>query len=260
MKYGITIGNAPGTVDPDYRGEVGVLLINHGQDPFSVEKNMRIAQLVFYKSEIPNLEETEKLPETIRGVGGFGSTGLFGPGLGTKEYNEEIRKMDRYYMKVVLAIAERSNCVRGCKKLPNGRYQKDAEGKLIGQIRKFGCIIVKDDNIISQGFNEQFPKFPKCEDDGCLRDELKIPSGTQIEKCRAMHAEWWAITNLARSGAGAKGATAYINTAPCEVCARLLAGAGIDTLVILEDVYPPAGLKILSEAGITIRAYPKNQI
>ena len=75
LKHGITCLNAPGTIDADYRGEVGVLLVNHGQEPFVVEPGMRIAQLVFARVAAPTLTPVETLPPTDRGAGGFGSTG-----------------------------------------------------------------------------------------------------------------------------------------------------------------------------------------
>jgi dUTP pyrophosphatase len=67
--------NAPGTIDADYRGEIGVLLINHGAQPFTIENGERIAQLVLARYERIAWTETENLPETQRGAGGFGSTG-----------------------------------------------------------------------------------------------------------------------------------------------------------------------------------------
>ena len=75
FKHGITVLNAPGTIDADYRGEIGVLLINHGTQPFTIENGERIAQLVLAKYERIAWSETENLPESHRGTGGFGSTG-----------------------------------------------------------------------------------------------------------------------------------------------------------------------------------------
>lgn len=75
FKHGITVLNAPGTIDADYRGEIGVLLINHGTQPFTIENGERIAQLVLARYERIAWSETENLPETQRGAGGFGSTG-----------------------------------------------------------------------------------------------------------------------------------------------------------------------------------------
>jgi dUTP pyrophosphatase len=75
-KHGITMPNAPGTIDSDYRGEVKVPLINHGSRAFVVEHGMRIAQMVIARCEHAVVEEVDDLGETVRGVGGFGSTGV----------------------------------------------------------------------------------------------------------------------------------------------------------------------------------------
>ena len=75
LKHGITCLNSPGTIDSDYRGEVGVILINHGQEPFVIKRGERIAQLVVAKCEQAATIEVATLDETARGAGGFGSTG-----------------------------------------------------------------------------------------------------------------------------------------------------------------------------------------
>lgn len=78
-KWGVTVTNAPGTVDPDYRGEAGVLIYNRNNHPFDLKKNMRIAQIIFQVALIPDLIELDdyyKLPDTKRGAGGFGHTGM----------------------------------------------------------------------------------------------------------------------------------------------------------------------------------------
>ncbi|MDE6243881.1 MAG: dUTP diphosphatase [Muribaculaceae bacterium] len=76
LKHGITVLNAPGTIDSDYRGEVGVILINLGSEPFTVRHSERIAQLVFAHHACVRLEETDTLPDTQRGEGGFGHSGV----------------------------------------------------------------------------------------------------------------------------------------------------------------------------------------
>jgi dUTP pyrophosphatase len=75
LKHGLTCLNSPGTVDSDYRGEVGVILINHGQEPFVIKRGERIAQMVIARYEQAAMVEVEALDETTRGAGGFGSTG-----------------------------------------------------------------------------------------------------------------------------------------------------------------------------------------
>lgn len=76
FKKGITVLNSPGTVDADYRGEIGVILVNLSNEPFTVENGERIAQLVIAKHERAEWLEVEVLTETSRGEGGFGSTGV----------------------------------------------------------------------------------------------------------------------------------------------------------------------------------------
>lgn len=76
LKYGITVLNSPGTIDEGYRGDVGVVLINHGRVPFTVEKHMRIAQLVVQLVPQVELLEVEELTATERGAQGFGSSGV----------------------------------------------------------------------------------------------------------------------------------------------------------------------------------------
>jgi dUTP pyrophosphatase len=75
LKNGITLPNSPGTIDEDYRGELGVILMNAGNEPFTVERGMRIAQAVLAPVTRGVWREVSALPETARGAGGFGSTG-----------------------------------------------------------------------------------------------------------------------------------------------------------------------------------------
>lgn len=76
LKHGITLLNTPGTIDADYRGEIGLILINHGKEPFIIEPGMRLAQLVLSKIEKADFAEVEELCSTCRGEGGFGHTGI----------------------------------------------------------------------------------------------------------------------------------------------------------------------------------------
>lgn len=77
-KNGVTVLNSPGTIDCDYRGEVKVVLINHGREPFTIERGTRIAQMVVAPVTQAMFREVESLDETARGAGGFGSTGTKG--------------------------------------------------------------------------------------------------------------------------------------------------------------------------------------
>ena len=76
FRHGLTVTNAPGTIDADYRGELKVLLVNLGAEPITITRGMRIAQLVIAKHERADWKEVTSLEETARGTGGFGSTGI----------------------------------------------------------------------------------------------------------------------------------------------------------------------------------------
>ncbi len=76
FKQGITVINSPGTIDADYRGEIGIVLINHGQDSFTIQSGDRIAQMVIAKHEQALWNEVNSLDETARGTGGYGSSGI----------------------------------------------------------------------------------------------------------------------------------------------------------------------------------------
>ena len=82
LKHGVTVLNSPGTIDSDYRGEIGVLLINLGSEPFEVSRGERIAQLVFAPVTRMTLSRSAKLSDSTRGSGGFGSTGVAAPATG----------------------------------------------------------------------------------------------------------------------------------------------------------------------------------
>ena len=76
FKQGITVINSPGTIDADYRGEIGIVLINHGQDSFTIQSGDRIAQMIIAKHEQALWNEVDSLDETARGTGGYGSSGI----------------------------------------------------------------------------------------------------------------------------------------------------------------------------------------
>ncbi len=75
LRHGVTLPNSPGTIDPDYRGELRIILQNLGPEPVLLRRGERVAQLVFARFECPRIEEAEELGDSPRGTGGFGSTG-----------------------------------------------------------------------------------------------------------------------------------------------------------------------------------------
>lgn len=76
LKHQVTLTNTPGTIDEGYRGEIGIIMINHGREPFQVSRGMKIAQMVIKPVLSVKVTEVENLTETSRGAGGFGSTGV----------------------------------------------------------------------------------------------------------------------------------------------------------------------------------------
>lgn len=82
LRHGLTVLNAPGTIDADYRGEVQVLLVNLGQEPVTIQPGQRVAQLVVAPVAQVEIEEVAELPDSARGAGGFGSTGTGDPARG----------------------------------------------------------------------------------------------------------------------------------------------------------------------------------
>lgn len=248
-RFDIEMSNSPGTIDPDFRGEIGILLRNRGEKAFTIEKGMRVAQILFTEVNIPKFVEVDELPPTIRDQGGFGSTGFFEIAQGDSEYLEQERKLDRYFMNIAISASALSNCLRGAQK-KDGKYQKDEEGCYLGSTRRVGCIIVKEGSIIGQGYNV---RTMECsEDKGCIRELENIPSGTFLEK-GCLHAEEAAITSCLQNGVPIKGATVYVNFEPCLMCSKILAHSGIVALVVPQGKYSTNGLKYIMECGIEVR-------
>jgi len=250
VKHDIELSNAPGTIDPDYRGEAGILLRNRGDKPFTVEKGLRVAQLVITRVEIPQFVDSEELPPTLRDTGGFGSTGFYEIAHGDAGYRAMQERWDRHFMGLAISAASLSNCLRDADR-EGGKYPKDSEGKYCGATRRFGCVLVKGQNVISQGFNT---RTRECdEESGCIREREHIKSGTENDR-GCLHAEQVAMQNYMRTGgASLENATVYVNSEPCVMCAKMLLRSGISTVVVPGDVYPTNGLKILADAGIEIR-------
>jgi len=141
---------------------------------------------------------------------------------------------DQYFAGLALQVAERATCVR----------------------RKTGAVIVKEKHILSTGYNGAPSGLSHCEELGCIRDTLDIPSGENHELCRGIHAEQNAIVQAAKFGNPIEGATIYTTHQPCVLCAKILINAGIAEICFVED-YPDAlAVQILREARIPFRPVP----
>ena len=134
-------------------------------------------------------------------------------------------------MNIATIVASRSTCLR----------------------RKVGALIVKERRILSTGYNGTPSGIIHCEDVGCLRDELNVPSGQRHELCRGLHAEQNALLQAALHGISLKGSILYCTNQPCIICAKMLINAGIKEVVI-DSGYPDRLAEdILKEAGVKIR-------
>jgi len=122
---------------------------------------------------------------------------------------------DEYFMKMAFLVAERSTCIR----------------------HHVGAIIVKEKQVLATGYNGAARNTRDCLQLGCLRDELKIPSGERHEICRGIHAEQNAIIQAARHGVNINGGTIYCTHSPCIICAKMIVNAGIQRIVASGD-YP----------------------
>lgn len=138
---------------------------------------------------------------------------------------------DEYFIKIAALVAERSTCLR----------------------HHVGAIIVKDRRILTTGYNGVPAGLPDCLELGCLRNQLKIPSGERHEICRAIHAEQNAIIQAGKHGEDIDGGTMYCTHSPCIVCAKMIVNAGIKRLVTYTD-YPDVGgvRELLKDAGVEL--------
>ncbi len=138
---------------------------------------------------------------------------------------------DEYFMQIAEIVKTRSTCLR----------------------RQVGALIVKDNRIITTGYNGAPEGIKHCSDLGsCLRSELKIPSGERHELCRALHAEQNAIIQAAKIGVSTQGATMYVTLQPCVICAKMAINAGIKKIVYKGDYPDELSLNMLNEANVEL--------
>ncbi|MDR2046971.1 MAG: cytidine/deoxycytidylate deaminase family protein [Clostridiales bacterium] len=141
---------------------------------------------------------------------------------------------DEYFMQIAYLCAKRSTCLR----------------------RQVGAVIAAGNQIISTGYNGACSKLEECLDVGCLRDELKIPSGERHEVCRAVHAEQNAIIQAAVRGVSLKGGTLYCTHSPCILCAKMIVNAQIKRCVISEGYSEQKYAELFAQAGIEVCRVP----
>jgi len=137
---------------------------------------------------------------------------------------------NQYFMSIAELVASRSTCLR----------------------RKVGAVIVKDKRILSTGYNGAPSGIRHCEETGCLREKLNVPSGQRHELCRGLHAEQNAIIQAALHGVEIKGSDLYCTNQPCIICTKMIINAGIKR-IFYKDGYPDEmSIEMLNEAGIEL--------
>jgi dCMP deaminase len=135
---------------------------------------------------------------------------------------------DEYFMDITRLVARRSTCMR----------------------RQVGAIMVKEKNILATGYNGTPTGITHCDITGCLREQLKVPSGERHELCRGLHAEQNAIIQAARHGTNIADCTLYCTNSPCIICAKMLINAGVCRIIYLEGYPDQLSMAMLDEAGI----------
>ena len=121
--------------------------------------------------------------------------------------------------------------------------------------RHVGAVIVKDKRVLSTGYNGSPKGTRHCEELGCIREQMKVPSGTRHELCRGVHAEQNAVVQAAVFGVSVKDATIYTTTFPCSMCAKILINAGISEIVYSEGYMDDLSKQLLSETDVKIREF-----
>jgi dCMP deaminase len=121
--------------------------------------------------------------------------------------------------------------------------------------RQVGAILVVDRRILATGYNGAPSNVPHCEEVGCLREKMKVPSGERHELCRGLHAEQNAMIQAARHGVRIDGAALYTTHHPCSMCAKMAINAGIRRIVCHEDYPDDLGKRLLAESGVGLEVF-----
>ncbi len=140
---------------------------------------------------------------------------------------------DQYFMQITSLVATRSTCLR----------------------RQVGALIVKDKRILTTGYNGAPRGLPHCLEVGCIREEMKVPSGERHELCRGIHAEQNAIIQAATSGTSIENAILYTTHYPCSLCLKMILNAGIRKVIFLEGYPDELSGSLAREAGLEMIQY-----
>ncbi|MCG8551298.1 MAG: cytidine/deoxycytidylate deaminase family protein [Desulfobacterales bacterium] len=137
---------------------------------------------------------------------------------------------DEYFMAITDLVASRATCLR----------------------RRVGAVLVKDKRILCSGYNGAPSQIPHCRQTGCLREQLKVPSGEKHELCRGVHAEQNVIIQAAYHGIPVAGASLYCTTQPCSICAKMIINAGIKKVYFKAGYDDPLSLEMFAQAHVEL--------
>ena len=140
---------------------------------------------------------------------------------------------DEYYMDIAKLVSRRTTCLR----------------------RAVGCVLTFENHILSSGYNGTPAGITHCEDIGCMREQLKVPSGEKHELCRGLHAEQNALLQCALHGVSTKDSVLHSTTFPCSVCAKLLINAKVKKIIYLEYYNDKLSEEMFKEAEIEVVKY-----
>ena len=145
--------------------------------------------------------------------------------------------VDEYFMEIATVVSKRSTCLR----------------------EHVGAVLVRDKHILSTGYNGAPTGLPHCEDVGCLREQLKVPSGERHELCRGVHAEANAIIQAALHGVSAENSTMYCTHQPCSMCTKMAINAKVKEIVYRIPYPDDLSMQLLKDAKIKIRRLKTKQ-
>jgi dCMP deaminase len=140
---------------------------------------------------------------------------------------------DEYFIKIAGDVSERATCIK----------------------RRVGAIIVKDHRSLSSGYTGSPKGFKHCEEVGCIRKEMNVPSGQKHELCRGLHAEQNAIIQAAWHGVSIEGGTMYCTYQPCAICVKMMINAGIARIVYAGSYPDELAQQMLKESKIQVTKF-----
>jgi dCMP deaminase len=135
-------------------------------------------------------------------------------------------------------------------------FAKLAEQRSVCLRRKVGAVIVKDCMVMATGYNGAPKGVSHCDQVGCLRDEMGVPSGQRHELCRGLHAEQNAIIQAAYHGVQIRGAEMYCTFRPCLICVKMIINAGIERVYFQTDYDDPLSTSMAAEGGLDLIRFP----